>query len=460
MRPRTLIVLLALVLALGAFVWFFERDLPGSEDRAEQAKRVLRGEAEEVTAVDWTRDGVGIRLERSDDDVWRLSKPLEARAAAAAAERLAELLVGLIKERTLEDATATEVGLDEPEAEVSVEFGDRRERLLVGPRLPASDSRIASAGEEGPIWIVANEFWAELERPLDDWRSRDVWTGTADRVERVVFEPGAESVVLGRRDGDFWLEAPIEDRADPGTVSRFLGSLASLEVSEFVDRPAGELDALGLAEPRATVELIDDTGALWRLEIGDRVPQDKAPSPIEDDDASRVYARAEDQIYVLSDPLSEAVERSVEEWRSYEWATRQVFEIERLIATDESGEIDLVRDSGDWLRDGEAIEFAVVSDLLYAITSSKAEALDAPAPAGEPLLAFTINPGEEEERLEIFAPTADRHPARTGGREALLWLGGDRVRDLRSKLEAVRTAVAQEAQGAADESGDPNGSEE
>ena len=34
MRPRTLLILLVLVLGLGAFIWFYERELPSSEERA------------------------------------------------------------------------------------------------------------------------------------------------------------------------------------------------------------------------------------------------------------------------------------------------------------------------------------------------------------------------------------------------------------------------------------------
>ncbi len=51
MRPRTLLILLALVLGLGVFIWFYERELPSSEERAEQAKKVLAFEKDEVRKV-------------------------------------------------------------------------------------------------------------------------------------------------------------------------------------------------------------------------------------------------------------------------------------------------------------------------------------------------------------------------------------------------------------------------
>lgn len=65
MRPKTLLILALVVLVLGAFIWFYERDLPGSEERAEQAKKVLGGlESRDVEAVEIAWEDRRVRLER------------------------------------------------------------------------------------------------------------------------------------------------------------------------------------------------------------------------------------------------------------------------------------------------------------------------------------------------------------------------------------------------------------
>ncbi|HNU83320.1 MAG TPA: hypothetical protein PKO05_07800, partial [Thermoanaerobaculia bacterium] len=65
MRPRTLLVLLALVVGIGAFVYFYERELPSSDERAERAKRVLPGlAAEAVTGIEIEGSTGRLRLER------------------------------------------------------------------------------------------------------------------------------------------------------------------------------------------------------------------------------------------------------------------------------------------------------------------------------------------------------------------------------------------------------------
>ena len=162
MRPRTLLVLLAVVLAVGAFIAFYERDLPGSEERGEQEKRVLPGlVAAEVTALTIEQGGEAVALARvtpgdagggdadgggadeADGDgegalggEWRLTAPAGlagARADGAAVEGLLGTLAALEKTRTLEDYDPADLGLDAPRARVVLEGPDGGPiRLAVG----------------------------------------------------------------------------------------------------------------------------------------------------------------------------------------------------------------------------------------------------------------------------------------------------------------------------------------
>ncbi len=65
MKPRTLLILLAAVLGLGAFIWFYERELPSSEERVKLDKQVLKVEKDDVTAITVKGSWGRIRLERT-----------------------------------------------------------------------------------------------------------------------------------------------------------------------------------------------------------------------------------------------------------------------------------------------------------------------------------------------------------------------------------------------------------
>ena len=98
MKPRTLLVLLVLVLGLGAFIWLYERKLPSSEERETLGKKVFALEKGDVTAVSIEAPKGAVRLERSpapkpaqDKDKkgetagpptadWRLIRPLATKS--------------------------------------------------------------------------------------------------------------------------------------------------------------------------------------------------------------------------------------------------------------------------------------------------------------------------------------------------------------------------------------------
>ena len=449
MRPKTLLGLFAVVAGLAAFLWFVERDLPGTDERAARAKRLLALEGD-VSRLTIERAGERLVFQRSVADEWRLGEPVDGRADGSLVDGLVTALGELDKERTFDDAEPAELGLDPPRARVTLTAEDGDRTVLVGSEVPASDSMIVAAGAAGPFHVVSGAFWPDIERPLEDWRVRSVFPGRRDEIAGVTLVDGDRSVSLVSRDGGYYLEAPLEDRADEGTMSRFLDALVDLEAIAFVDDPAAEGD-LGLDDSTRRLEIVlRDADTPWRLELGRPAPVPDEPSEAEEAEAGDAsdavpprYVRADGQTYVVPDRLTAALERPAAEWRSLDWTGLQVHEIERLTVEDAAGILTLEREGGDWLRDGVETEYGPVSDLLYDLVGTKAEALDAGAAvAGPPLLGLTLDAGAEELALEVFAPRGDRYPATASDRSTALWLGGDRVRSLMARIAEVRAAEA------------------
>ena len=141
MKPRTLLVLLVLVLGLGAFIYFNERKLPSSEERATLGKKVFAFEKDEVSAIAIDSSKGAVRLERAgpakpakkqDGGVtaepaaeWKITKPLAARADTFAVDRLLDSITGLEKTGTVDQADPKAVGLDRPRATVRTRWPGR-----------------------------------------------------------------------------------------------------------------------------------------------------------------------------------------------------------------------------------------------------------------------------------------------------------------------------------------------
>lgn len=455
MRPKTLLILLFLVLGLGAFIWFVERDLPGSDERAKQAKRVLSIEPGEVIEILIERGDARVHLTRpaepeaeatveADAEAtpakreWRMREPFEARADTATADRLADTLALLEKERTLDDVDASAVGLEEPRATVTVKTPDSEVTLRVGAEIPASTNMVLALGTTA--YVVPSTAWDLLSKEGRAWRSPELFPlhrGAVERIElSATTESATESVALIRRDDAvYWLESPIEDRADKARVDELLDVMFRLQVGGYLDEPLQTLSEMGL-EPAVQTLSVDFVGhdRPYTVEIG-------APTP---DTTGERFARIEGQVMTIGGELDEALARTAQDWQEASWTGFEVFEIDSFRVQDEAGELLLERAGSDWARDGEAIAYGPVSDFLYALTGvaglrvvDRPTAVELGGDLEATSLEIELKGGEREESLEL-------HDSRSGslagsrGRQFWLTLSDGAVEDLRVKLQAIR----------------------
>lgn len=445
MKPRTLLVLFVLVAGLGAFVWFYERELPGSDERAERAKQLFPDlDSDAVTGLELATEKGTVILQRrrppggDEDDgetspaagdvAWRLVSPLEARADDAAVSAVLSTLGDLERKRTLEGVDPAEAGLDEPRARVTIRRGKEETILSIGRSVPASGDVLVALGGAPPYYVTGGRIVEQIEKAPGEWRDPALFPWMRADVDRLRVTTPAGELLLARRGEDVWVEEPFADRADPAAVSRLLTALTGLRAERFVDEPAAES---GLEEPEARLEVVvRGREEPFRVALGARI---EAEPP-------RRYARVAGQEVEITDQLSGAVAGDPERWRSRDWSSLEAFAIDRVEITHESEELVLERAGGDWKRGEATIPFSVASDLLYAITDAVAQDVDEGTLLAESRLRIVLESEERSETLELFAPDDGRHPATVGDRSVVLWLDDETVSDVEEKLKAVREA--------------------
>lgn len=455
MRPRTLAILAAIVAALAAFVLFYERDLPSTEERAARAKKVFRVEADEIAALEVVWNDATVRLERDAGATasgaattagdWRITAPFAARADQGLADRLAATLADLELVRRIEGGVRAELGLEPARGKVTWTSKDRRSGTLeVGGAVPASANVAAADGAGDPL-VIADALVGDLERAPGDWRAKELVTATAEQVERVRLVPraaegGAPEVVLARRGTALAVEKPYADAADRDATETLIGALTGLRAERFLDAPLGaphEPDtesALAAGPGRIEVALAGRTSPLV-VEVGQESPT-----------AGVRIVRVDGQAVEARTALAESLGRAAEAWRSPSWSSLETWGVERLRIDDEAGKLELLRSGGDWLRDGEKLGYAEPSELVHALTSARAESLRVGAeaaaiPADRPTLTAILAGGDgAEETLTLHAEQGGLVPARVSGRDVVLMLPAAAVERLRAALAAVRAA--------------------
>jgi len=456
MKPKTLLVLLILVVGLGAFIYFYERKLPGTEERETEAKKLLTIKTDDVTAITLQVGDKTVKLERvapppsagkaapaaaPEDKSWKMTAPIQARADRWAVERLVDSLANLDKQRELDASDRAELGLDKPRATVTLATAAGPRTIRFGAEVPAASAMAAEVEGEARPAIVASYVWSDLAKPPGDWRSKDVFTGQRDAIERLTLTAGTQKVLLAKRGDDFWEESPLADRADRDAVNRLLGELGGLQVAKFLDPPPESPAQMGLEPPQLAVEaVLKGQAEPFRLELGGADAKE----------AGKLYARSAGSVFLVDPKIAESIRRAPNDWRSPILSSFEVYRVDSANVDDGKGVLALTRAGSDWKRNQDKVSFTPVSDLLYALTGAhadklwtRAEAEQAGAALAKPALTVKLVAADQhEETLTLYPALADGTAVATASDRdgTYLLLSKATAADIQSKLETLRGA--------------------
>jgi len=447
MKSRNLMILVAIVVLLGAYILLFERHRPTTDEARRDADKVFQTlETDDVVGVVVAGPEGPVRLEKVGDD-WQLREPIVYPADSATVSSTLSSLAGLDADRRLSasEADAAEYGLDAPEVEVTLTLDDNSEvSFAVGDEMPLGSKRPIRINGADEIAIVPGWFMSDLEREVDDWRSREVTAVRADQVASIDIEAG-EDAIRAVRIGDEWrLLSPMEDLGDRDHLEALVTDLSALRIEEFLD---GEVDpaALGLDAPEYSVMVVrSDGGEPLRLELG---------ATREGAGGTEVACRRGDGDYFWAqDRVRTRLSKAPVLWRSKKVAdidSRAVVGL-RLAAGDASVELEKVDYQWRFAGDGTEADQPRVSDRLTALTKLEATDYDLMAPMTAELgravvvLQSDEEDGEPEEiTFTFFAPLSEggRAMVRVSGRETVMGVDPAAVRPIFSDFDDLRSAA-------------------
>lgn len=440
MRSRSLLILLAVVVVLGAFIALWERHQPSSDERAEAADRVLPAlDPDDIREVRIEGGAEVVRLVRSGE-TWSLESPLKFAADSSRVNTLLTTLDNLEADRRLDpdEVEGSDYGLAEPAYRVTLVGPDNEETVLsVGEETALGSNRAVQIAGDDEIAIVSGWFVSDLDRPVDDWRSRDVVDVFADQLASLEVLRLGDTVRVVRV-GDQWrLLAPLNDLADRDHVRNVISDLNALRIEEFVDGDV-DLAAMGLDAPEVQVMLIRSQGdEPVRLEFG-------ATRTV--DGATQVACRRGDfDVFWVNDVARIRLTKAPVLWRSPEVWPFDTWAVDRLELAADDDTVVVDRGTGGWtLKDGGSADSAAVQERLSALAALEATAFDLVQPVtserGRVTLGFEAgDDGEPTDSVELVF----YRPLVAGG-DAMVTVSG-RPTVMSVPSEAVETVLADPA---------------
>ena len=259
MSARRTLLMLAVLLGLGGYIYFIDLD---RQRTAQDAKTLLQFDSDAVTQVALVYPDRELHLAK-DDGGWNITAPLEARADTSAVDNLVNAVNQAEVSRTLDDPQPDLAlyGLDSPVATVrlTLEDGTQLPLIRIGKDTPVGYSVYVQRTGEDAILLTPQALRLGMTKQTKDLRDKAVLVFQQERVSQIEVQRPAEAetpVVLRKTDDGWTLDQPVPDRpADEASVDTFLSSLSGMRAQDFIEQPVLELKEFGLDPPQLAVKL-------------------------------------------------------------------------------------------------------------------------------------------------------------------------------------------------------------
>jgi hypothetical protein len=396
MKPRNLVILALVVAAVGAYIFFYERHQPTSDEIRERADKVFPDfDRDSVTALEVRNSHGEFSLVKSGG-TWRLTSPIDFPADSSTVGSLLGSLGNLKQERKLSptDVDPADYGLGTPALFVMAATEDgTRFALEVGDETPLGSNRAVRRHGDEHIVVCSDYFVTDLDKELDDWRSRDVIDVVADDLASLQVVSGSDRIHLVHSDDDWRLVEPIDDLADGDHVSNLISNLNALRIEEFIDAGADSAE-LGLDDPEFRVTLVRTEGASpSQIDFGNTRDQDGV---------TRIACRRDGVEYFwVNDVAAARLAKAPVLWRSPKVYTFDSWNAEGLTIAVEDTEVELTRTEGLWSSaDGGELDYGAVQDRLSKLANLEAHEFDLTAPSTPELgrIELTLKPSAADDQ--------------------------------------------------------------
>lgn len=329
-RARSTLVLLIVLVALGAYVYFVELERPPASETPPN-ESLVDTTADEIGRLVIAAGGAETVLTKTDDDdEWRLTAPISAPADETQVSSITAALAALEVRRVVDDAVVdlAPFGLAEPVVEVGFTLtGDSQEqRLLVGDTTPTGNERYAMLADTGRVVLIAPHLDSTFGKSPFTLRDKTILGFETSDVDQFEIKSDGSSMRLTKAENEWRLREPWDVRAEFSTVEGAIGRLNSGEMRSVAteggdDAAAGDdpLGEYGLTEPRitATIQLGSATATLL---VGDDAPD----GTVYAQDASRPV------VFTIESSLVTDLARSAGEYRDKNLFDFRPFNASRL----------------------------------------------------------------------------------------------------------------------------------
>ena len=310
-RIRSTLILLAVAIGLGAYLYFVESERPVADENAKA--KVFAYDAAKITQVEVKSSSGDVTALRKTNDTWAIVKPVNAPADRNTVSDVVTNLANLEEQRVVDENAADleTFGLAEPRVELTFHVDGEKEpkRILLGDKTPAGTGIYAKLPAGNRVFLVEQTLETSADKSTFDFRDKTAIPFDQTKVTSLDLVSASETIRL-EKSGDEWkLVKPIQAPADFVSVNGVIGQLQSAQITELKERPeeVKDLKQYGLDKP-AVIATIGMGASSVKFEVGKEA------------DTGAVWARdpSKPAVFSVNNGVAMELQKKVEDFRRKE----------------------------------------------------------------------------------------------------------------------------------------------
>ena len=261
MKWKTTLVLFVIAAGVFAYLFFVERNRPGTEEATRQAQNVVNFSRDKVNGIVIQNGDDQIDIRRRDDK-WRLEIPIKDQADGSVVK---SLLLDLenwqkdaaisAKEMEADKNKLADYGLANPKLRLKLIGPDTPPEIFFGKDAALEGKMYVRFGNSKETFLASQSVKKAIDKKPEDFRDRKLTDLIMAQVVRVVLKTSAGEMELQKK-GDHWdILKPLHTRADDQKVSDSIAQVTTARIQQFVADDRGDLHPYGLAEPHGSLTL-------------------------------------------------------------------------------------------------------------------------------------------------------------------------------------------------------------
>ena len=427
MKPKGLLVAVAVLAVLGGLIWWSNRKQAAaskktSTDTTTKLLSIPDDQFQEIKIKKLTGEVQDLRRVNGK---WQLTQPVQLSADPDTVGSMVSSLSSLNADKLIEDKAADlqPYGLHLPTLDITVVKKDgKSNELLIGDDTPTGSGAYAKLAGDPRVFTVASFTKTSLDKTPADLRDKRLLTFDSDKLTRVELQAKGQPVEFGKNNRNEWqILKPRPLRADGSQVDTLINKLKDAKM----DLAGAQLDIaknFAAAAKVATV-VVADAGGNQTLEV--RRDKDK-----------NCYAKssAVEGTYKVASDLADALDKNLDDFRNkklFDFGFSDPNKVELQAVT--------YAKSGDkWLAGSKTMDNTSVQNLIDKLRDLSAAKFPEKG-GGQPVFEarVTSNDGKRVEKVSI-TKQGTQYFAQRENEPSIYELDGKAVDDLQKAAADVK----------------------